>query len=533
MSYYISLRDFVQTLDGKQKLFRVRRAIDKDTELMPMVKWEFRGLAEKDRRAFLFENVTDVKGRKYDGSVLVGYCGGSRDIYAMAMNCKREELISKWDYAIRNPIPPRLVSKGPVQEEIHIGDSLLEHGGLDEFPIPISTPGFDNAPYTTGGVWITKNPQTGKHNAAIYRGMVKSQLRLGCFARAPQDLAVNLNMYRQMGKPMPAALVFGATPNIGLLSVAKIPYDLDEMTVAGGIAGEPVEMVKCQTIDLHVPATAEIVLEGEIPIDLLESEAPFGEYTGYMGMGVWTQFFNIKCITHRKKPILTAFIGAFPPSEGSTMITAYAEAELLNFLHNTLGVHSIVDVALRPEIYPIIVLSIKRGTGRAQVWKALNGANAFDNRYGKIIIALDDDIDPHDADSVLWGLCYGMQPDTDIQISGRHKISLLDPTIIRHDQHGPDGAPLTSSMVHLSSSMIIDATRKSPYPPISLPKKEFMDRAKQIWEEEGLPPLSPKAPWFGQSLGQWTKENEEEAELAITGEYYKTGEKHAKSRIKI
>lgn len=526
MGYYRSIREFVDALDANQKLFRVSREINKDTELMPLSKWEFRGLPESERRAFLFENVSDARGRKYDGSVLVGAHGASRDIYAFAMNCPPDEIARKWAHALSNPISPCLVSEGAVQEEIHIGDNLLEHGGLDEFPIPISTPGFDNAPYTTGGVWISKNPNTGASNAAIYRGMVKSQLRLGCFSRPPQDLGVNLSIYRQKGIPMPAAVVFGATPNVGMLAVAKMPYEVDEMTIASAIAGEPIELVKCQTNDLLVPASAEIVLEGVIPIDALERESPFGEYTGYMGMGDFSQFFEIKCITHRKKPMLTAFSGSFPPSEGSIMITVYAEAELLNFLRDTLHVNAVVDVALRPEIYPIVVLSIKRGSPQAQVWKALNGANAFDHRYGKIIIALDDDIDPRDADSVLWGLCYGMQPDTDIQISGRHKISLLDPTTLPPQNHSAPGP-------HLSSSMIIDATRKSPYPPISLPKKEYMERAKQIWEETQLPRLKPKAPWYGQSLGQWTKENEEEADLAVKGEYYKTGEKYAKERKKI
>lgn len=526
MGYYTSIRDFVDVLDAQNKLFRIKREINKDTELMPVTKWEFRGLPESERRAFLFENISDANGRKYDGSVLVAAHGGSREIYALAMKCAPHEIMSKWAHALQNPIAPRVVSKGPVQEEIHIGDNLLEHGGLDEFPVPISTPGFDNAPYTTGGVWISKNPITGASNAAIYRGMVKSQLRLGCFSRPPQDLGVNLSIFREKGIPMPVAVVFGATPNVGMLSVAKIPYEVDEMTIAGAIAGEPVELVKCQTNDLLVPASAEIVLEGEIPIDALERESPFGEYTGYMGMGDFSQFFDIKCITHREKPVLTAFIGAFPPSEGATMITAHAEAELLTFLRDTLHVSAVVDVALRPEIYPIVVLSIKRGTVRAQVWKALNGANAYDHRYGKIIIALDDDIDPRDADAVLWGLCYGMQPDSDIQISGRHKISLLDPTTVLPGHHNAGGP-------HLTSSMIIDATRKGPYPPISLPKKEYMERARQIWEEERLPRLTPKAPWYGQSLGQWTKENEEEAELAVKGEYYKTGEKYAKERKKV
>ena len=523
MGYYKSIREYVEALDAAHKLFRIKKELRKETEIMPMVKWAYRGLAEKERRAFLFENVTDVKGKKYEGSVLVGAHGGSRDIYAMAMNCAPEEIISKWNHVLRHPIQPRLVSSGPVQEEIHIGSSLLEHGGLDEFPIPISTPGFDNAPNISGGVWISRNPETGAANAAVYRGMVKSQLRLGCFARFPQHLAVNLNMYRQKGIPMPVALVIGATPNIGLLSVAKIPYEVDEMTVAGGIAGEPVEMVKCQTMDIEVLAAAEIVLEGEIPIDIMESEAPFGEFTGYMGMETQSQVFNIKCITHRRRPVLTVFQGGFPPSESSVTITFHAEAELYHFLKKDLGIQSVVDVALRQEIYPIVVLSIKRGTRRDHVWKALNGANAYDNRYGKIIIALDDDIDPRDADSVLWGLSYGMQPDSDIQISGRNKLSLADPSTAPPDQHGT---------LHLTSSMIIDATRKWPYPPVSLPKKEIMDRARQIWEEVGLPALTPKTPWYGYSLGHWTKENEKEAELALKGEHYQTGEKHAKNKTK-
>lgn len=185
-----------------------------------------------------------------------------------------------------------------------------------------------------------------------------------------------------------------------------------------------------------------------------------------------------------------------------------------------------IDVGLRHEIYPLVVIRMRRGSGRVQVWKALNGANAYDIRYGKIIVAVDDDIDPRDADSVIWALCYGMQPDSDIQICGRNKISLMDPTTAPLEQH-------TERTHHLSSSMMIDATRKWDYPPVSLPKKEFMERARQIWKEEGLPPLKPREPWYGYSLGQWDQESEEEADLALKGEHYKTGEKLAKQKTRI
>lgn len=307
--YYKSIRDYIQVLEANDKLFRIKREINKDTEMMPLAKWEYRGLPDKERKAFLFENVTDVKGRKYHSSVLVAAHGASREVYAMAMRCQPEEIRSKWEEAQRHPIPPRIVDRGPVQEEIHFGEKLLEHGGLDEFPIPLFTPGFDNAPYITGGCWFCKDPDTGIVNVAIYRGMVKSPTRVGCNARVPQHLGVTWEKYRAKGVPMPVAVVVGATPNIGLLSVAKIPYDAGEIAVAGGFAGEPVELVKCQTVDLEVPATAEIVLEGEMPIDILEREAPFGEYTGYMGMGVPNPVFNITCIAHRKNPRLECFPG--------------------------------------------------------------------------------------------------------------------------------------------------------------------------------------------------------------------------------
>lgn len=524
--YYKSIRDYIQILEANDKLFRIKREVNKDTEIMPLAKWEYRGLSDKERKAFLFENVTDVKGRKYHGSVLVAAHGASREVYAMAMMCQAEEVRSKWEEAQRHPIPPRIVERGPIQEEIHVGEKLLEHGGLDEFPIPLFTPGFDNAPYITGGCWFCKDPDTGNVNVAIYRGMVKSPTRVGCNARLPQHLGVNWEKYRAKGVPMPVALVVGATPNIGLLSVAKLPYDAGEIAVAGGFAGEPVELVKCQTVDLEVPATAEIVLEGEVPIDILEREAPFGEYTGYMGMGVPNLVFNITCITHRKNPVWSAFQGGFPPSESSVTISIHAEAALYHFLKNDLGITDVMDVGLRHEIYPLVVISMRRGSGHVQVWKALNGANAYDIRYGKIIVAVDDDIDPRDADSVIWALCYGMQPDSDIQICGRNKISLMDPSTAPMEQH-------TERTHQLTSSMMIDATRKWDYPPVSLPKKEFMERARQIWEEEGLPPLKPRDPWYGYSLGEWPKEAAEEADLALKGEHYKTGEKLAQQRIRI
>ena len=120
------------------------------------------------------------------------------------------------------------------------------------FPIPISTPGFDNAPYFTAGNWVSKEPDTGIYNVGNYRGMVKSMLKVGCYNVLPQHLRMHREKYKEKGIPvMPAAVVIGPTPNIGLASVVKLPYDVSEYDIAGGIAGQPVELVKCQTVDLE------------------------------------------------------------------------------------------------------------------------------------------------------------------------------------------------------------------------------------------------------------------------------------------
>ena len=238
MAYYKDLREYVGVLRAQGMVYTIERQINKDTELQPLVRWQFRGLPEKDRKPFLFQNVTDIKGRKYNGSVLVGAHAASRQIYALAMGCKPEEIMARWTEAQLNPIKPRLVSQGPCQEEVHLGKTLLEHGGLEEFPIPISTPGFDNAPYFTAANWVSKDPDTGTINVGNYRGMVKDKLRVGCDCRPPQHMRQYWQKYKEKGVPMPVAVFIGATPTLGMVAVTKFPIGKDEYEIAGGLAGE-------------------------------------------------------------------------------------------------------------------------------------------------------------------------------------------------------------------------------------------------------------------------------------------------------
>jgi UbiD family decarboxylase len=151
MGYYKDLREHITALEANGKLARIKRPIIIETELMPLVRWQFRGLPEEMRKAFLFEDVVDVTGKKYDIPVLVASHAASRQVYAIRMMCKPDEIDEKLVKAQLHPINPQRVEHGPVHEEVHLGRNLLEHGGLEELPIPISTPGFDNAPYITAG----------------------------------------------------------------------------------------------------------------------------------------------------------------------------------------------------------------------------------------------------------------------------------------------------------------------------------------------------------------------------------------------
>jgi 4-hydroxy-3-polyprenylbenzoate decarboxylase len=310
------------------------------------------------------------------------------------------------------------------------------------------------------------------------------------------------------------------------VAVTKLPYDVSELEVAGGITGEALEMVKCKTIDLEVPANAEIVIEGEIPTDYLEREGPFGEYTGYIGQGKMSLFLNITAITHRRNPIWNVFISQFPPSESSLMTRIGLENTFYNFLKYNLSLPNLTGVGFHNESggRQFCVISLKK-PNLADVWKALNGAVALILGLAKLIVAVDDDIDPRDPDSIIWALCYRMQPDRDIRVTPG-KAMHLDPSV------APPGESRDQSVDQYGSAIMINATRKWDYPPVSLPKLEFMENAQKIWKEEGLPPLTLKTPWHGYSLGSWTEEDEQEAELALKGEHYQTGEKLVKKRIK-
>ena len=317
---YPDLRDHLRALDKAGLLVTVDRAINKDTEMHPLVRWQFRGgIEEKDRKAFLFTNVVDSKKRKYDIPVAVGVLAANREIYRIGIGCRLDEIDARWVEAARHPIPPRLVENAPCHEIVITGKALDKPGnGLDGIPLPISTPGWDVAPYATLSQYITKDPDTGIQNMGNYRGQVKAPRRLGM----NPSLELRPGIYnhweklRARGfKKLPCAVVLGAPPCITFASVQKLPESVDELDVAGGLVGSPINVVKAKTVDLLVPAEAEIVIEGFIDTEYLEPEAPFGESHGHVNLQEFNAFMDVTCITRRRDAILTSIISQVTPSE--------------------------------------------------------------------------------------------------------------------------------------------------------------------------------------------------------------------------
>lgn len=519
MSYYRNIREYLEALERRELLYRVTLPINKDTELMPLVRWQFRGLEEKQRRGWLFERVVDAKGREYPGrKVAIGILGASTAVYAAAMDCTVDEIWDKYASGIRNPITPAIVASGPVKERVHGYSELAEEGrGLEEFPIPISTPGFDAAPYFTAACWITKDPDTGIRNMGVYRAMLKGPTRTGLLAHPGQHIGIHVRRAKEKGwNKLPAALVVGGPPVIAIAANAKLAYGVDELAVAGGIAGYSIPLVRCESVDLEVPAEAEIVVEGYIDLEYLEPEGPFGEYTGYMAQQVMNHVFEVTCITHRKDPIYHGFISQFPPSESSKLRQLSFESTYYKFLKYDANIPGIKRVAFHQMggSVQFVVISLKKDNP-AQAWQALNAAAAFESWVGKFIIAVDEDVDPADPEAVIWALSFACMPHRDLRIT-MGKMSNLDPAAV------PPGEPYREMRFPPpsgTSAVLIDATRKTGYPPLSLPRREFMERARELWEQLGLPALKPRSPWYGYELGYWPEELRQAALGAVSGDY--------------
>jgi UbiD family decarboxylase len=514
---YDDLRDYLAELERRDLLTRVPRRINKDSELVPLVRLQFRGLPEPERRAFFFEDVTDGRGRDFDATVAIATFAANRDVYAAALGVDGlDEVGAAWQQALSRPIEPELTDTGPCKDVVVSDpDELEAMGGADAFPHPVSTPGFDPAPFLTAGCWISRDPEDGTYNSGVYRGMIKGPRRIGLQMDTPsQHIAVQLRQARKLGVKLEAAIVIGATPAVALSSVQKVAYGVNELAIAGGLMGRPLEVVRCETVDLVVPATAEVVIEGVIDPDALEPEGPFGEASGFMGPRTISPYMEVSAITHRKRPVVQAFISEFPPSESTLMRKIGFENVYRRFLRESCNLASVQDVCFYEMATCNMMFAIRmRDPSPGQAWQALYAAAGYEPSMGKIIVAVNDDIDPDDLESLVWALAFRTQPAKDVRFL-ESRLARLDPSLPATPEN-----PVRAD----ASAMLIDATRAHPYPPTSLPSHENMVHAQQLWQELQLPQLNLREPWSGYELGGWTDENRTEAERAVQGQYLETG----------
>jgi 2,5-furandicarboxylate decarboxylase 1 len=345
--------------------------------------------------------------------------------------------------------------------------------------VPIWTVEHDPGPYLTAPFVFTRDPDTGVQNVGTYRCQVKGPRKIGMFMAHVQDGRKHVRLHDERDIDTPVAIVLGTDPGIGLCSVARIPYGTDELAVAGALRGAPVPIVRAKTVDLNVPANAEIVIEGHIRKNELEWEGPFGEYTGYMGPHSESFVFDVSAITHRHEPIYQAFLSQMPPSESSTIRGYGREAAIKRHLLDLKLPVKDVHLLHSGGSSSYLAISIsKEYPGQAK--QVMFGAWAVDPTLGKITVVVDDDIDVRDAFMVNWAMSFRVQPHKDTFVVDDMPAVRLDPSQAAEDVPQLDESRVTSGKIG------IDATMKHKFPPIALPPAEHLQRVRARWDEYGI-----------------------------------------------
>jgi 4-hydroxy-3-polyprenylbenzoate decarboxylase len=440
---------------------------------------------------------------------------------ALGLGCETyEEARDRWQHGLDRPLDTVMVEAGPVHDEIVSGEAIAS-AGLDLLPVPVEEPGFSQI-IRVGLPVISRDPETGVRNMGTYNAFLRDRDRIVLGASPTGHLMRHWRTAKARGEDLPVAIVIGATPNILFASSTRVPYGVDELAIAGGVAGEPVQMVRCKTIPLEVPAHAEIVIEGLLSTKTLEPRLGFGEYPGYINPERNTSpVLKVTALTHRREPIFTPILVGFPPVE-TTMLAAFViSTTLYHHLRVKCGL-PVRDAYINGEGGGITmgVIQVEKGS-RANPWQILQAA-ASQWEAGKYLICVDSDINPRDLEVLVWALQWRVRPEADIQIQ-RGRRPGLDPSFgATGSSHGEMDTPGTPRDYF---RVLIDATMKGPYPPVALPAQDFMERAVEMWRQQpDLPELRLREPWFGYKLGYWSDEDEMLADLIARGQYRAVGD---------
>ena len=441
---YKSLREFIKILKDNKQLIEVNEEIDTHLEITELHK----RMLHENGPALLLKNVKH-QGRKSNMPVLVNLFGNIERI-AMGMNCDKENIkdIGEALAIMRQPIPPgsikeafnmlplvkkmlnmkpKIVKSAPCQEVVLKGDKI----DLNQIPIQTCWP-KDAGPLITWPLIVTKGPnkvqdKSDDYNLGIYRMQQLGKNKAIMRWLKHRGGAMQYQRWKnEKNIEFPAAAVIGADPGTILGAVSPVPDNLSEYKFAGLLREANVELVKCKTIDIHVPAQAEIILEGNVRLSEYADEGPFGDHTGYYNSVEPFPVFEIQAITMRKDPIYLSTYTGRPPDEPSIL------GEAMNDLFNPIlkqQFPEIIDFYLPPEgcSYRIAVISIKKAyPGHAKrimmgIWSFLRQFT-----YTKFIIIVDENINPRCWQDVMWAISTKMDFSRDLTILDNTPIDYLD-----------------------------------------------------------------------------------------------------------
>jgi 4-hydroxy-3-polyprenylbenzoate decarboxylase len=480
---YEDLRDFIRALEKNKELKRIPFEVDPKLEIT-----EFADRSVKNGGpALLFEN---PRGSKVP--VLInGFASMRRMEIALQVDSVDavaarivEYLEMRMPEGLINKIKmlpkladigaffPKIVSKGACQEVVK-----KEGFSLYDYPILTCWPD-DGGPFITLPMVFSRNPDSGKRNCGMYRLQVYDERTTGMHWQTHKQGAEHYRRRVAEGKStrMDVAVAIGSDPATMYSAILPLPPDLDEMMIAGFLRGSAVEMVKCQTVDLEVPANAEIVLEGYVELGELRTEGPFGDHTGYYSLADEYPVFHVTCVTQRKEPVYATTIVGPPPMEDFYMGKAI-ERIFLPLMR--LQIPEVRDMCMPAEgiFHNMMLVSIRKSfPGHARkVMSAVWGLGQA--MFTKCIVVVDEDVDVQNISEVAWRALNNIDPERDIQFT-----------------MGPiDSLDHASRLVNYGSKMGIDATKKwpgegftRPWPDVIRMSPDVKKRVDELWKKAGL-----------------------------------------------
>ncbi|MDB5945749.1 MAG: decarboxylase UbiD [Ramlibacter sp.] len=344
-----------------------------------------------------------------------------RSRIARMIGTDRAGFNASFAHALQNLVPAVMRAAGPVHEVVQTGDDV----DVQRLPISRHFEG-DAGRYISSGVLVCKDPDTGVRNLSFQRLQMKGPNRFGASLHSRGHIWEHLQRSEARGKNLEVAVVIGCHPAIYLAGAAKVAMDVDEFAVAGALMKRPVELVKCKTIDVEVPAEAEYVLEGELLAGVLEDEGPFGEYTGYSTYRSTRNVFVVKAITRRAQPI---FLDIVPGLSNEHLLLGRSAKEALVFTRLKELVPNLVALNYPKSGTHFHAYLSLRKSAEGQARHALLLLLGLDN-YIKFAVAVDADVDVYQDAEVMWAMATRFQADTDMFMVPKVFCNRLDPSSV-------------------------------------------------------------------------------------------------------